>query len=168
MTLVEHIALLTEQIAREIETLEVSQGNLSTLQTLTKVSLVAAINELKGLIGTNGAGASIDDTLTTSTGKTYSIDKILSIANQVKQDILGGVPSAAFDTLKEIADYIANDQTAAGNIVNALGLRVRVDQAQTFTAEQKSTARVNIGALGIDLIGDPDTDFLLIYNTARG
>lgn len=167
MTLQERITALATIVAGDTKILLGATGNLSTLQTNAKNSLVAAINELKGLIGTGGASAVIDDAATSSSTKTYSVDKILEVAGQVKQDLLGGVPSAAFDTLKEIADYILEDQTAASQIVSALAKRVRVDVAQTFTSEEKIIGRSNIGAFGTQEIGDPDTDFVTIYNTAK-
>ena len=103
----------------------------------------------------------------TGANKTYSINKIKSSIQQLKDDLLGGVPATAFDTLKEIADYIGTDQTATSGLVTAMSNRVRVDAPQTFTTIEKTQARQNIGAYGLSEIGDPDTDLLTIYNTAK-
>lgn len=167
MTLAQRLNALTTAIGADVKDLLSKQGNLTTLNTTAKGNLVAAINELFGLVGSGGGSSIIDDAATSGAAETYSIDKILALLNGLKSDLLGGVPATAFDTLKEIADYIGSDQTATSGLVTAMGLRVRVDAAQSFTTEQKTQGRANIGAYGADEIGNPDTDLVTVYNTAK-
>lgn len=167
MTLEQRLSELTSAIGEDVKAILAAQGNLLTLSTTNKTSLVAAINELFGLIGTGGGSAVIDDSAASGSASTYSIDKILALLNGFKQDILGGVPLAAFDTLVEISTYLASDQTATSGLVTAMANRVSVDVAQSFTTEQQAQGRANIGAFGAPEIGNPDTDFLTIYNTAK-
>ncbi len=167
MTLEERLAALSTQIGGDVKTLITSQGVLTTLSTTTKTSLVAAINELFGLIGTGGGSSVIDDAETSATDKTWSIDKIVASLEEFRDDLLGGVPATTFDTLKEIADYLVADETATSGLVTAMANRVRFDAVQTLDSGQKAQARANIGALSTVEIGDPDTDFVTIYNTAK-
>lgn len=54
----------------------------------------------------------------------------------------------ALDTLKELGAALGNDPDFAATVSAALGLRVRVDAATTFTLAQKAQGRSNIDALG--------------------
>jgi len=167
MTQTQRITLLAQAIGADVKDLRNTIGVMSALSTTNKSSLVAAINEVFGLAQSGGASAVIDDSATSGTTKTYSIDKIKSQIEELRQSLLGGVPAAAFDTLKEIADYIASDITAGSAVTNALGLRVRVDAVQSFNATQQLQARQNIDAFGTPEIGNPDTDLVAAYTTAK-
>ena len=72
------------------------------------------------------------------------------IAAAIKAAIDGVVngSGAALDTLKELADALGNDPQFATTVSNALGARVRVDAAQSFSLAQKAQGRGNIDALG--------------------
>lgn len=61
--------------------------------------------------------------------------------------------STALDTLKELADALGNDPDFATSVGEALGVRVRVDAAQSFSAAQKSRGRSNIDAVGTGDVG---------------
>jgi hypothetical protein len=148
-----------------ITTLTTSIGLLPGLSTTAKNSLVAAINEIYA-IANSGANV-IDDAQTASAVKTYSINKIKAEILTLKNDLLGGVPAAAFDTLKEIADYIAADQTGGASMAVSIGNRVSYTGADGKTAGEKLQARQNIDAYGSVELGNPDTDLLAIYNAAK-
>ena len=61
---------------------------------------------------------------------------------------------------------IGNDASFASSVTTALSNRVRVDAAQSFTDPQKAQARTNIGAADASTIGNTDTDFVAVLNTA--
>ena len=61
--------------------------------------------------------------------------------------LLNGAP-AALDTLKEIADRFASEDTEQDAMLAALAARLRFDAAQTLTSTQQAQGRSN---LGIDL-----------------
>lgn len=63
-------------------------------------------------------------------------------------DLING-SGAALDTLKELADALGNDPEFATTVGNALGVRVRVDAAQSFSLAEKAQGRSNIDALGM-------------------
>lgn len=83
-------------------------------------------------------------------------------------NLVAGAP-AALDTLKEIADKIAADETSAAALVSTVGEKVSYAAVQSLSAGQKVTARTNIGAISTDdattiandritaVIGDPAT-----------
>lgn len=90
-------------------------GNLTTLSTTEKTTLVGAINELKQSINTlSGNAAGINDSATNETS-TLSAKKILELVNQAKTDakseILGGNVAAELDTIKELADALNGMKT---------------------------------------------------------
>ena len=143
----------------------------SALLTTAKGNLVAAINEVKAQANSLAAsgGATVNDAASSSTTQTYSIDKIKAsltdLGASVKADILGGA-GAAFDTLKELQDLLTGEQSAIDAINQALGSRVRFDTAaQGLTTTQQANARTNIGALSTVEIGNPDTNFVTVFES---
>lgn len=163
MNMNQRITLLAQAIAADVKALKAADGDLSALATTAKTSLVEAINELRTMV--SGNSATIDDTKGDGdTGFTWSADKIYDTIEaakaSVKSDILGGA-DAAYDTLKELQVFIQNDATLTSSLVTAVNNRVRFDDAQTLTQPQKAQACANIG------IGDPDTDFVASYTTAK-
>lgn len=174
MSLETRLNALATGIANDIKALRADRGTMASLTTTQKSSLVAAINELKVLIDTvsGNAGSLIDDASVALTS-TYSSSKIVDLITQAKNDLTNGA-AAALDTLKELADALGNDPNFATTILNALGKRVSVDSAQTFTGPEQQQARDNIGAASATAlsalstsIGDPDVDLLAVYTTTR-
>lgn len=174
-THVERIIALIQSVGPDIKSLTTSIGNLSTLSTTAKLSLVAAINELAATVSQT---VTIDDTLGLgATTTTWSADKIhttIELAKQAVKDQLLDGAGAAFDTLKEFQEAINNDPTFATTVLDALSKRVRVDDAQVFTDPEKAQGRSNIGAASAaDLtaltlaLGDLNTDLVAIYTAAK-
>ena len=141
MSLETKITAFVNSVGTDIKNLTAKIGNLANLQTTDKSSLVSAINEIKGSAGTN-----IDDVnaSTTTTFSGIAIQEKISVAKtEVKNEILGGA-SPAFDTLQEIQGFIENDSSATAALVTAVADRVKYSD-----------------------IGDLETDFVAIYNTAK-
>lgn len=109
------------------------------------IALQAAVGAIGAISPTavisDAAGAGVFD-------KTWSADKLIAYitaaATQAKDDIINGAP-AALDTLLEIANQLAADQTALGSLVLALDAAIRTDIVQTFTDAQKTQAQENMG-----------------------
>lgn len=80
-------------------------------------------------------------------------------------ELIDGAP-AALDTLGEIAARVSENTDEVGSILTAVGNRVRVDAAQAFTEPQKAQARNNIDVYSKAEIGDPETDFVAVFETA--
>ena len=169
MSLESRIIALAQAVGGDVKALTAAQGSLSALNTTTKTSLVAAINEMLTLIGS--AGVSIDDAAGDgNTAVTWSADKIFdsieAAKTAVKNDLTAGA-AAALDTLSELAAALNNDPAFAATIAAEIANRVRFDAAQTLTQPQMAQARANIGAQSAAAIGDPDRDLVADYNAAK-
>ncbi len=132
--------------------LTATDGALEDLTTTARTNLVSAINELvTGLADANALIAQkteIDDTKSTATNvwsASKTATEISTAATAVKNDLLGGA-GEAYDTLKELADLIGENETAIEALQTIANGHVKFDEAQTLTDAQKATARSNIGA----------------------
>ena len=152
----QRITELTQAIAKDIKTLTTSQGSLTALTTTNKTSLVAALNELKTAIAN---ATEVNDSVT-NTSATWSSQKINTAINSAVSALVSGA-GTTLDTLKELADALGNDANFATTIATQMGKRVRVDAPQTFTVIEQAQGCANLG------IGNPDTDFVAAYNTAK-
>lgn len=90
-------------------------GDLETLTTTQKKSLVAALNEMKQTINTlSSRAAGINDSATDD-ASTLSAKKIIELLNkakaEVKNELLGGEVDASIDTLKELGDMLNGIKT---------------------------------------------------------
>ena len=176
MSLETRIVALAQAMGADVKALTAAQGSLSALNTTTKTSLVAAINELMTLIGS--AGASIDDGAGNgNTAVTWSADKIFdsieAAKTAVKNDLINGA-GAALDTLNELAAALGNDPSFAATIAAEVANRVRYDAAQTLTSPQQTQARTNIGAAAasdvsglLTGLGSYDRDYAADYTAAK-
>lgn len=163
MSLATQIVALAQAIGADIKDLRTKQGDLTSLTTTAKGTLVAAINELKTALA--GAGAAINDTAGNgATTVTWSADKIFDTIEAakvaVKADLTNGA-AAALDTLNELAAALGNDPSFAATIATELGNRLRFDAAQVLTTPQKLQACTNLG------IGDPEHNFVTDYTAAK-
>lgn len=178
MTLQERIIALANTVAGDVKALNVAQGDLSALPTTVKTNLVGAIAEIHDIATAPSpdVGVQIDDAAGIgATDVTYSVNKIVTLLEaaatagsddtdlkvQAAIDGLVDGAGAALDTLKELSAALNDNPNFATEVATALTKRVRVDAAQVFTTVEKKQACENIG------IGDPDTDFVAAYTTAR-
>ena len=165
MSLATRIESLVLRVAQEFNDVRAKAGNLANLSTTDKSNLVAAINELKTALNTAVSQAlAIDDSQVTTTS-TYSSNKIVTLLDALKAEILGGA-DAAYDTLLEIQQALQSGTTGLDALLAAINLRVRFDAAQTLTAIEQAQARSNIGAVAASDVGNTDTDFVAVFNAA--
>ena len=169
MTLEARVVALAQAMGTDVKALTAAQGTLTSLNTTTKASLVAAINELRTLIGSPGVSIN-DGAGNGNTGVTWSADKIFDSIEAakaaIKSEILGGA-GTALDTLNELAAALGNDPAFATTIATQIANRVRFDAAQTLTQPQMAQARANIGAQSAAAIGDPDRNLVADYTAAK-
>lgn len=165
MSLQNRIESLVLRLAAEFKTIYGQVGTLANLSTTDKINLVSAINELRLQIETVDGKTVIDDANSASISTTFSASKITGLLDALKADLLGGA-DAAFDTLKELQDAIQSDQTGIAALLAAVNARVRFDAAQALTAEEQTQARNNIGAMSATAVGDPETDFVAIFESS--
>jgi anion-transporting ArsA/GET3 family ATPase len=158
MSLAARLTSAMQSIAADIKNLISTRGNLSSLTTTDKTSLVNSINEVNGLIGSI---AEIDDNAaTSSTTKTYSANKLTTLLNNLKTSILGSA-SPAYDTLQELQALLEGDASAISGLLTAVNNRIAYDASQSLNTTQQATACANIG------VGNPEIDLVAIYNTAK-
>lgn len=94
-----------------------------------------------------------------------STSEMNSAISTAVNNLIDGAP-VAFDTLKEISDYLAANDTAVGGLTSALANRVRVDAAQTFTEPQKLQGRNNLDVYSKTEIGNPETNLVSVFEAA--
>lgn len=147
MTLVERITAVVKAIGADIKALKgrvlalenkpASTGGVdeSQVQSTVNAKVEESINTLKGELAT----------LVTPT-ITAEINKVVD-----------GAPDA-FNTLKEIADYIEQDKTGASAMTTSINNRLRFDEQQSLTEAQQANV--------LNSLGLTDTDFTTAYNTA--
>lgn len=117
-------------------------GNLTTLSTTEKNTLVGAINELyQSVRSLSGNAAGINDSATNETS-TLSAKKILELVNQAKteakSEILGGNVAAELDTIKELADALNGMKTGEDGLNKLIQKISQANEALT-TLNQKFT-----------------------------
>ena len=161
-TLQTRITDLATRVATECKAIRTlvnaNSSDLSSLTTVQKTSLVAAINELKTAVDSvSGNQITINDS-GSSTSVVWSASKVSAAIAQAKSDLVNGA-GTALDTLSELAAALGDDANFATTITTGLSYRLRFDAAQTLTAGQKTQACANLG------IGEPDTDFVTTFNT---
>lgn len=158
MSFESRIIALAQAIGADIKILTVNQGDLSSLTTTAKSTLVSALNELKAAVDASG-GAGISDSTTTTTS-TWSSSKITTQITAAINALVASSPTT-LDTLNELAAALGNDPNYATTVATALGNRVRYDAAQSLNAGQQLQACTNIG------VGNPDHNFLTEYAAAK-
>lgn len=131
-------------ISTNIGEIATVKANIGSLQGSVS-SIQADIAELQAAVA---AATEISDS-TTATSTTWSSSKIsneLTAAKaEVKDEILGGAGEAV-DTLKELNDLIATNQSAIVALEKLAAGHVKYDGAQSLTVTQQAQARTNIGA----------------------
>lgn len=178
MSLSTNISDLAVRIATEFKTVRGTIGALGSLTTTAKGSLVLAINEVNAKVppapaAATEAAAGIVELATlaevaagTDTTRAVTVAGVRQERAALKQEILGTNVPAALDTLDELAAAIADDQNFAASTTTALGNRVRVDAAQTFTALQQTQGRANIDAASATDVGSTTVNYVTAFETA--
>lgn len=147
--LVTQITKLAQRAAQEDKairllatTANTAIGDTTTLTTSTKTSLVAALNELQGLvanINTNGVAEINDAAEITATDKTWSVSKIDAQIKAAIAALVGGAP-AALDTLNELALQLASDESIASALATTVAAKANSADVYTKTAANTATS----------------------------
>lgn len=158
-----------------------STGDLTGLTTTSKTSLITAINEVNGKAAPTPAAATETvagiaeiATLAEMAAGADHTNKFATPAGvrqeriALKNEILGAGVPGALDTLDELAAALGDDANFAGTITTGLANRVRADVAnQGLTTTQQGNARTNISVYSQAEIGNPETDLVALYTTAK-
>ena len=165
------LATLIDSIISSINNLNNYIGDLGTLPTTDKTSLVNSLIELKGTIDDK---AVINDASVTLS-ETWSSDKIVDEISQGILDLIDGAP-AVLDTLKELATALQNNPDVITDLVNMMGDKentIAVGSVNEFYAWDKTMkpitkSMVGLGNLTNDAqirLSDLDTDNTLSANS---
>ena len=119
--------------------------------------------EVSGKPAVIAAGAT--DVAARSAISVSSTAEMNSAISSAINNLIDGAP-VAFDTLKEISDYLAANDTAVGGLTSALANRVRVDATQSFTEPQKLQGRNNLDVYSKTEIGNPETNLVSVFEAA--
>ena len=141
-------------------------GTLASLTTAAKTDLVSAINEVRATAASAGTAEVNDSAASNSTTQTYSANKINTLISTATSNLVNGA-GAALDTLGELASALGNDANFATTITTALAKRLRVDATQTFTNGELQQGQENLSVYSRAQIGDPETDLVALYTTAK-
>lgn len=174
MALSTNIQNLATRVATESKSLRLlingNDPNLNALQTTTKTSLVAAINELVSAIA-SGGGAQIDDTGTSL----MSVWSSSHTSGQITAAVDALVASApgTLDTLNEIAAALGDDPSFATTITNLINSKTaQATDTSLGTVELATNAEVATGTdtqravtpAGVrSVTGDPETNFANVF-----
>lgn len=125
----------------------------------TATDVEAALQEVKTVAdAAAGGGVTINDAATNTT-QTWSSQKSTDYVAAQIAAVINAAP-AALDTLDELAAALGDDANFASTVTTALGKRVRVDAAQSFTAPEKAQGLANLGIVASTV------DFAANFNTA--
>ena len=152
---VENLVAFVLAVREKCATLTSNQGDLTTLTTTDKTSLVKALIEvvasIKQVKKDLAAKTEISDTTQTKTNTWSAVkiaDSISTAASNLKNEILNGA-GEAYDTLKELGDLIDTNKDAITALETIASGHVKFDGAQTLTDAQKTQARSNISAANV-------------------
>lgn len=162
------VNLLATEVGSEIKKTNIKIGDLGTLTTTAKASLVQAINEINAKDTTptneqvkaviiNDVAKSADRTYSSNKIETYVTAQVNAAKTAVKNELLGGA-SAAFDTLKELETAL----TTSGSTVAALTTAVGNKLDTTATELLDTTKQNNIAKQ----LGITDQDFVATFKAA--
>ena len=142
MNIVERITLVVKEIGKDIKALK---GRVLALEG----------NTGSGTVDETAVTNKVTEQITALKGELPTL--VTPTINAEIAKVVDGAPDA-FNTLKEIADYIETDKTGASAMAESINKRLRVDEQQTLSEQEQANV---LGALGLT-----DTDFVSVYNTA--
>ena len=138
MNLIERLNLFVKEMSQEIKNV---RGRLVVLENKPTGNVDEAALNNKVQESMNGL-------------KTEIPNLVRPTISEELAKVVGGAPEA-FDTLKEIASYIDSDKAGASAMANSINNRLRFDEQQTLSDEQKNNV---LNSLGLS-----DVDFVSVY-----
>lgn len=138
MNLIERINLFVKEISNDVKNI---RGRLVVLE-----------NKPAGNVDETTLNNKVQESMN---GLKMEIPNLVraTISEEVAK-VVGGAPET-FDTLKEIATYIESDKAGASAMANSINNRLRFDEQQTLSDEQKNNV---LNSLGLS-----DVDFVSVY-----
>ena len=171
MSVQSKLTILVNNIITSINNLDSYIGDLSSLPTTNKTSLVSSLTELKNIVDLK---ANIIDG-TTSLSSTWSSSKIFDEISQAIADLVDGAP-AALDTLKELSTALQNNPDIINDLLLLISNKennIAFGSTYEFFAWDKTWKPVTKSMIGLNNVtndaqirlADLDTDPLLTANS---
>ena len=171
MSVQSKLTILVNNIITSINNLDSYIGDLSSLPTTNKTSLVSSLTELKNIVDLK---ATIIDG-TTSLSSTWSSSKIFDEISQAIADLIDGSPSV-LNTLKELANALHNNPDIINDLLLLIGTKqdfIPYGSTNEFFAWDKTWKPVTKSMIGLNNVtndaqirlADLDTDPLLTSNS---
>ena len=135
MNLIERINLFVKEISKDVKNI---RGRLVVLENKPVGNVDEAALNNKVQESMNGLKTEIPNLVRPT------------ISEEVAK-VVGGAPET-FDTLKEIATYIESDKAGASAMANSINNRLRFDEQQTLSDEQKNNVLNSLGLSDIDFV----------------
>ena len=135
MNLIERINLFVKEISKDVKGI---RGRLVVLENKPMGSIDEAALNNKVQESMNGLKTEIPNLVRPT------------ISEEVAK-VVGGAPEA-FDTLKEIAAYIDSDKAGAAAMASSINNRLRFDESQTLSEEQKNNVLNSLGLSDVDFV----------------
>lgn len=135
MNLIERISLFVKKTAQEIRAV--------------RERLVALENKPANSIDDSAVREKVDASL--SSFKTELPALVRPTIEEEISKVVGGAPET-FNTLKEVADYIEADKTGASAMATSINNRLRFDEVQSLSVEQRKNVFDSLGLNDVDLV----------------
>lgn len=130
-SLVSRIKAMIDLIKIDMEALSF---NLEDLNTADKSTLTAALNEVRAEMLAFFSSVINDETA--STNSSYSSAKINELVDAAIDSVMGDETNPAYDTLKEIANWVAADQSVTTQLLSDLNKTLRTDEVMALSTAQ--------------------------------
>lgn len=147
MSVQSKLTILVNNIITSINNLDSYIGDLSSLPTTNKTSLVSSLTELKNIVDLK---ATIIDG-TTSLSSTWSSSKIFDEISQAIADLIDGSPSV-LNTLKELANALHNNPYIINDLLLLIGNKqdnIPIGSSNEFFAWDKTWKPVTKSMVGL-------------------
>lgn len=152
----EQLASLAQTIGSDVKHICANIGDLSSLTTDEKKSLVSALNELKEKLNSIDLTDVIDDTKTV-TNLTWSSTQISKAIGAAVAALVNGAPET-MDTLKELSDAIEANEGVIDTLETIASGHIKFDGTQNLTESEKAQARTNISAASSEDVSNLKVD----------
>lgn len=136
MNLVERINLFVKEVSKDVKGI---RGRLVVLE-----------NKPTGSVDETALNSKVQESMNSL--KTEIPNLVRPTISQEVAKVVGGAPEA-FDTLKEISTYIESDKAGAAAMANSINNRLRFDESQTLSEEQKNNVLNSLGLSDVDFVG---------------
>lgn len=144
------------------------QLKLAGIETGAEVTSTAKVDAAGAVMvsdtSTAGMGFVVDedDMASNSATKVPTQQSVKAYADALVAALVDSAPET-LNELSELAAAIGNDPNFATTLAAEMGVRLRFDTAQSLTGTQQTQGQSNLSVYSRAQIGDPETDFVAVF-----